>query len=112
MTASAIAEPSGADLLKLSLTLTIAGKSYPVPGGQIKSLSLDLKSYGFSSEVVFVLADDSSLGGPNVDRLRGVFVGDDLISVALRIENPLVEDVPQKGATPFELHGLVNQYYS
>jgi len=109
MTASAIAEPSGADLLKLSLTLTIAGKSYPVPGGQIKSLALDLKSYGFSAEVVFVLVDDFSLGGPNVDRLRGAFVGDDLISVALRIENPLVEDVPQKGATPFELHGLVSE---
>lgn len=109
MTAFTVDTPSGSDVLKSALTLTIAGKSYQIPGGQIKSLSLDLQSHAFSAEVVFVLVDDSSLGGPNVDRLRSAFVGDELISVALRIEAPLVEEIPKKGATPFELSGLVSE---
>ncbi|MBL9045590.1 MAG: hypothetical protein JNM83_28535 [Myxococcales bacterium] len=107
----AAAEPpsgwTGRDLLKCSLSLGIAGRSYSVAGGQIKALDLDLQSHGFSVEVVFLLVDDSALGGPNVDPLRPAFVGDDLISVVLRVETPLVEENPQRGATPLELHGLV-----
>lgn len=103
------AQPSGTDLLKCALSLTIAGRSYPVPGGQIKSLSLDLQSHAFVGEVVFVLVDDRALGGPNVDSLRQAFVGDELIAVVLRVETPLVEHSPQAGATPLELHGLVSE---
>lgn len=102
-----VVPPSGSDLLKCALTLTIAGKSYPVPGGQIKSLSLELQAHAFYGEVTFVLVDDQALGGPNVDRLWPMFVGDELISVTLRVETPLVEDAPQKNAIPIELHGLV-----
>ena len=100
---------TGIDLLKCSLSLSIAGRSHSVAGGQIKSLELDLQSHGFSAEVVFLLVDDSALGGPNVDSLRAAFVGDDLISVVLRVETPLVEETPRKGATPLELHGLVSE---
>ena len=76
---------TGRDLLKCSLSLHIAGRSYSVPGGQIKALDLDLQSHGFSVEVVFLLVDDTALGGPNVDQLRPAFVGDDLISVVVRV---------------------------
>ena len=96
------------DLLKFTLSLTIAGTTYPIPGGQVKSLSVDLQSHGFSAEVVFVLVDDTALQGPNSDRLYTAFVGDDLISVAMKVETPLVDEDPQKGATAFELHGLVS----
>lgn len=100
---------SGSDVLKCTLTLTIAGKSHAVPGGQIKAVSLELQPHGFCGEAEFILVDDQALGGPNVDRLRAAFVCDDLISVALRIETPAVEQAPLKGAIPLELQGLVSE---
>ncbi|HNF98192.1 MAG TPA: hypothetical protein PK493_12905, partial [Pseudomonadota bacterium] len=45
---------TGRDLLKCSLSLSIAGRSYSVCGGQIKSIDLDLQSHGFSADIVFL----------------------------------------------------------
>jgi hypothetical protein len=54
------------DLLKFTLSLTIAGRSIRLLVDRSKRSICDLQSHGFSVEVVFLLVDDTALGGPNV----------------------------------------------
>ena len=101
--------PPGVDILKCTLSLTIDGTVYKVPGGQLRSVALTLESHGFDGRVEFALADDSALGGPYTDTLYTAFVGDSLIAVTLSVETPLVDRPPKSGATPLELQGLVSE---
>jgi hypothetical protein len=39
--------------LKLELTLTLGGKSFTIPGGQVKRLSVHMATHGFTGSVVF-----------------------------------------------------------
>lgn len=97
------------DVLKCTLSLTIDGTDYSVPGGQIKSIALDALGHGFSGGVEFVLADNSDLGGSYTDTLYDAFVGEALIAITLAIETPLVDEEPSSDATPLELSGLVTE---
>jgi len=97
------------DVLKCTLTLTIDGTDYSVPGGQIKALAISARGHGFSGSVEFVLADNTDLAGTYSDTLYDAFLGDALIALTLAIEAPLVDEEPTADATPLELSGLVTE---
>lgn len=97
------------DVLKCTLTLTIDGTDYGVPGGQIKSLAISALGHGFSAGVEFVIADNSDLEGDYADPLYDAFLGEALIAITLAVEAPLVDEEPTSDATPLELSGLVTE---
>lgn len=97
------------DLLRCELTLTVDGSEHKVPGGQIKSLSLDLSDHGFFGEIEFVLADDQALRGPSSDTLYAAFIGEGLIALRLLAETPLLDDKRAEAAAPLQLQGLVSE---
>ena len=100
------AAPAG-DRLICTLTLTIKGTAYKIPGGQIKRVALDLRSYGFTGEVEFVLHDDKALGGGSEDKLLAAFVKPDLVTVELSLRGARVDAEPDTSASPLKVKGLV-----
>ena len=46
--------------LAITLTLTISGKTYSLAEGNVKSLTLDLYTYGYQGEVSFVVDSEKS----------------------------------------------------
>ena len=97
----------GSDRLKLTLSLTIAGTEHKVPGGQVKSLDLELRSWGFSGRVEFVLLDDKEKGGKTKDELYDDFIKKDLITIKLSVRAIYPDNKIDTAATPLALTGLV-----
>jgi hypothetical protein len=94
------------DRLAVTLTLTIAGTEHAIPGGSVDELTLDLRSYGFSGALAFVVQDDQSHGGGFTDELHTDFLEPDLIEVALTVAPVLV--TPEAGTIqPITLTALV-----
>lgn len=83
----AVAAGGGAfdDRLAVTLTLTIGGTAHAIPGGGVKELALDLRSYGFSGSLAFLVLDDSAHGGGFTDDLEPDFLKADLIEVSLQV---------------------------
>jgi hypothetical protein len=95
-----------ADRLAVTLTLTIGGTEHAIPGGGVKELTLDLRSYGFSGSLAFLVQDDQAHGGGFTDELRADFLKPDLIEVAVSLAPVLVE--PEASPIqPITLKGLV-----
>lgn len=89
------------DALAAKLTLTIKGKSFEVPGGNLKRFSFDWDAQGFSAEAEWWLV---SLRAQTEDTLFASFSTDDLIEVSLRVEKAF--EVPDDTSTPIVLNGL------
>jgi len=95
-----------ADRLAVTLTLTIGGTAHAIAGGSVKELALDLRSYGFSGSLAFVVQDDAAHGGDFTDELLADFLKPDLIEVAVSVAVVLV--TPEAGEIqPIQLTGLV-----
>ncbi len=92
--------------LDIDLKLTIAGTDYPIPGGSITSIELDLRTWGFSGEVAFWLANDAAYGGSRSDSLHAAFLKNDLVAVALSLA-PHYPVVRSQKPAPIEVAGLV-----
>jgi len=95
-----------ADRLAVTLTLSIGGTQHAIAGGSVGELELDLRSYGFSGSLAFLVQDDQAHGGGFTDELLADFLKPDLIEVALQVAVVLV--APEAGAIqPIALTGLV-----
>jgi hypothetical protein len=94
------------DRLAVTLALSIGGKQHAIPGGSVKELELDLRSYGFSGSLAFLVQDDQAHGGGFTDELITDFLKPDLIEVAVQVAVVLV--TPEAGPIqPIALNGLV-----
>ncbi len=71
------------DGLAITLSLTIAGQTYTIPGGNVMSLELGLHPYGFSGELGFDVLLSSK---QPTDTLLTPITQNDLIVVALQVE--------------------------
>ncbi len=109
MTAQAEGASAGdrfADRLAVTLTLSIGGTQHAIPGGAVKELALDLRSWGFSGSLAFLVQDDQAHGGGFSDELRADFVKPDLIEISVTVAPVLV--APEAGPIqPITLNGLV-----
>ena len=74
-----------ADRLAVTLTLSIGGTSHVIAGGGVTELELDLRSYGFSGSLAFLVQDDQAHGGGFTDELITDFQKPDLIEVSLSL---------------------------
>lgn len=88
--------------LRASLKLTIGGKDFSVPGGNIKAMAFDWTAQGFEADVTWWHV---SLRDPSEDKLKEPFVENDLIEATLNLE-PLYDDEAGVVA-PVVLKGLV-----
>jgi hypothetical protein len=89
-----------ADSLDASLTLTISGTSFKIPGGNIKGFHAEVHSYGFNCRVSFIVSSEKE-----TDTLFTSFTKTDLIEANLQ----LTPHWPPQGAKlePLSLTGLV-----
>jgi hypothetical protein len=90
------------DSLEMALTLSVDGKPFAVPGGNIKTLKLDHKSYGFSCLLSFWVSNQE---GP--DLLFPFFMKQDLMEVKLSVLKRLSDE--EGTAEPLILQGLVKE---
>lgn len=88
------------DNLAITLTLTIKGKAYAIPAGNVKSLELELQPYGYRGKISFVVSAELS-----ADKLFAAFTQDDLISVSLTV-TLYNELIAVGGITSLALSGL------
>jgi hypothetical protein len=105
-------EPGGftgfSDRLAVTLTLTIAGTPHKIAGGSVRQLALDLRSYGFTGSLEFLVQDDQSYGGGFTDELITDFLKPDLIEVALSVA--VVRMAPEAAEiAPIALAALVTE---
>lgn len=96
------------DRLAVTLTLTIAGTAHAIPGGAVKELELDLRSYGFTGALVFLVQEDSAHGGGFTDEVIADFLKPDLIEVAVSVAAAHL-DPEDDAAQPIAVSGLVTE---
>src|SRR5688572_15667872 len=72
--------------LKISLRLRVGAAVHEVPGGNVRSISLSMTSYGVEGALEFVLQDDAKKGGKYRDELLADFVKPDIAKVELSIQ--------------------------
>lgn len=99
----------GGDRLLLELELKLGFSSYKVMGAHIKNLELRARPYGFVCRLDFVVHDDKALGGKEQDELYAKFIGDDLITVTLKVRAIYPDHKIDDGADPLTLKGLVTE---
>jgi hypothetical protein len=93
--------------MKTSLSLTIAGTTHAIPGGNIKHIDLDLASHGFTARVEFWLPEDQDHGGQRADALLDAFLGADLVEATLSVAPHPHDSTDASEVEPIELTGLV-----
>lgn len=92
------------ELLKIDIALTIDGKPFSIPGGNVKSFELDLNSYGFNGRAKFGVRLDS-----NEDALFQAFITHDLITVAFSVIR--IINVKEETPEPIAVLGYVTQKF-
>ncbi len=90
------------DALEMPLKLTIGKMVFPIPGGNVKTLRLDLQPYGFTCVLSFWVSAEEG-----TDKLFPFFVKQDLMKVFLEVSPRLKQDEPPMA--PLILRGLVTQ---
>ena len=94
------------DRLAVTLTLTIGGTAHAIAGGSVRELALDLRGWGFSGSVAFLVQDGAAHGGGFTDALLADFLKPDLIEVA--VSAAVVQGAPETSEIqPIALTGLV-----
>jgi hypothetical protein len=92
--------------LAITLSLTIDGKTYTINAGNVKSLKLDLYSYGYQGEVSFVVDCEKA-----TDTILTPITSNDLIEVSLKVTTYVNNS--QSTLIPLSLKGLVtNRYFT
>ncbi|HWU87368.1 MAG TPA: hypothetical protein VN253_08835 [Kofleriaceae bacterium] len=97
-----------ADRLAVTLTLTIGGTAHAISGGAVQELALDLRSYGFSGSLAFLVQDDSAHGGGFTDELLADFLKPDLIEVSVQVAAAYASLAGDE-IQPIALAGLVTE---
>ncbi len=90
------------DALEVGLTLTIDGNKLAVPGGNVKSFSVNLHQCGFSGRSSFVVSSEK-----RTDKVFDSFIKQTLMEVELQV-SPHYKPEGKK-IDPLKLHGLVTQ---
>ena len=96
--------------VKVDLSLTIAGESYAVSGGNVTLVDLKLTRYGLSGRLEFWMVNNLDYGGTAEDKLFAAFIKTDPIAVTLSLaviredEEDLLED-----AVPWQVQGGVSE---
>lgn len=98
-----------AERMKTSLSLTIAGTTHEIPGGNIKHIELDLASHGFTARVELWLPEDQDHGGQRADALLEAFLGADLVEATLRVAPHPHDSGKASEVEPIEVTGLVRE---
>ncbi|WP_185236175.1 hypothetical protein [Teredinibacter franksiae] len=93
-----------AETLAFTLTLTVDGNAYSVPGANIKQCELQAFSYGFSGMLGFYLPSDQ-----REDELLEAFCTESLIDVELGIS--AVHNLPDPPPDGFNIKGLVTEKF-
>ncbi len=92
------------DDLAITLALNIGGQAYSIPAGDIKSLQLDVFTWGFNGKLSFLVAVEGT-----TDKLfTPLTTKNDLIELTLQVET-FVKDA-KTTSTPLKLTGLVSRY--
>ncbi|MCP4582201.1 MAG: hypothetical protein GY839_11350 [candidate division Zixibacteria bacterium] len=86
--------------LELALELTIDDDSFTIPGGNVKSLKLNLHNYGFDGDLVFWETSDQ-----HEDKLISAFAANDLIDVTLSVKG--VHNLPSSPPDPLTIKAIV-----
>jgi len=71
--------------LSIALTATLGGTEHTIPGGNLRSLSLTMTSWGVQGTVTFLQQDDQAHGGQYTDAVLADFVKPDLASVSITV---------------------------
>lgn len=89
--------------LAITLSFRLAGQTHTIPAGDVKSLTLNLYSYGFDGNISFMVASEGA-----TDAIFTPFTtNSDLIELSLQVEIYVTPaDTP---STPLLLKGLVTQ---
>ncbi|MCP3101822.1 hypothetical protein LZ198_23375 [Myxococcus sp. K15C18031901] len=95
------------DRLVVSVTLTAGGTAHAIPAGDVKSFSLELRSWGFDGSVSFDIADNTSAGGLEKDPLKQAFLEQDLMECQLEVKSVHTDAAPQPALTSLKVKGLV-----
>ncbi|MEM9492359.1 MAG: hypothetical protein AAGC55_24650, partial [Myxococcota bacterium] len=95
--------------LASTLSLTLGGKRFDVPGGNLRAVSADMTSHGFNASVSFIVADNEALGGKFKDELLTDFIDTKRIDVSLLLEPEFPEPESEETASDavIELKGIV-----
>ena len=91
------------DNIQATLTLTVNGSAYSVPGGNISHLDLDIQPWGFEGTVEFLV-----VAYPQSDTLYTPFQAATPIPIVLTIE-PGNEGSQQSSVVPMTLNGTVTR---
>lgn len=87
--------------LSIKLSLQIAGKSYSVAAGDIRSLELNLFPYGYNGQVSFEISPELATD----ELFAPMSTQSDLIEITLKVQVFIVPTGSE--VTPLELNGLV-----
>lgn len=90
------------ECLALTLSLTINGQAYQIPGANVKECSLSAFRYGFKGTLGFYAPDDQ-----RPDQLLTAFTGAELITVDLAINAAL--NSPKQTPAALTINGLVSK---
>lgn len=90
------------DSLRMVLKLGIGGKIFVIPGGNIKTLKIDHKSYGFTCLLSFWISNEKE-----PDKLFPLFKKPDLIETKLTVSSRFIPE--DKDVESLDLKGLVMQ---
>jgi hypothetical protein len=88
------------DRLVITAKLTIAGKAFEIPPGNVKSLALHAMPYGFNGDISFVVFNENQ-----TDPLFTPFTKNDLIEIALEVK--AYDEGTSETITPMKFSGLV-----
>jgi len=86
--------------LAITLSLTMAGQTHAIPPGNVKTLALELFTYGFMGKIGFVVSSELA-----TDTLFTPMTQSDLITVTLQVGT--YSQVTEDGDSPLKLTGLV-----
>jgi hypothetical protein len=89
-----------ADALELKLKLTVDGKDFKVPGGNVKSFKVDLHQYGFACRAGFVVSSETEK-----DKLLSAFTQQTLMEAELQISPHFKQEDAQ--IDPLTVKGIV-----
>ncbi|UQA56294.1 hypothetical protein [Polyangium aurulentum] len=93
--------------LTLSLTVNVGGADHPIPGGDVRGLSLTMTSHGVEGWVEFVVQDDSAHGGKYKDEVLADFVKPDLGTVNLSFTAAHWDSTTEKSLPAIATSGII-----
>ena len=94
--------PSCEECLAITLSLTINGQVYQIPGANVKECSVSAFRFGFNGTLGFYAPDDQ-----RPDQLLSAFTGAELITVDLAITAVL--NLPKQAPPAFAIKALVSE---